>query len=98
MYSVRQIRRAEKSIVQKVAETHERIHFNVIYIDRKQQKHEHDVVFVKNKPLIDSFRCDCYWGSYYGWDKRNKHLSKLCVDSLAVGKFLKIPEILEILV
>ncbi len=97
MYTKLQINRANKSSVHKIGENENRIHFEVIFFDGKQKKHEHYVTFLRGKPLLESFNCDCYWCSYYGWDKKNKRLVKLCSNSLAVGKHLKIPQVLEVL-
>lgn len=93
MYTKKQLNRALKTIVHKVKDVERRIHFKTVYIDKKQKKHEHQVIFIKNKSLLESFNCDCRWCSFYGVDKKTNKLTKLCSNSLAVGLYLKIPEI-----
>lgn len=86
-------RKAEESVVHKVKENDKRIHFKVIYVDKKQKKHEHFVTIMKNKPYMESFNCDCTWCSFYGIDKKTKNLTKLCYNCLAVAKYLNLKEI-----
>lgn len=90
------LRKAESSVVHKIKETDKRIHFKVVYVDKKQSKHEHQVIFIKNKPYMESFNCDCSWCSFYGIDKKTKKLTKLCYNCLAVAKHLNLTDIKEL--
>ena len=97
MYSKDQIKRAQKSVVHKINETGARIHFNVVFIDSKQGKHEHFVIFRKDKQFPNNFDCECAWCSYYGYNRKERKLYKLCSNCLAVAKYLKMPEVKDIL-
>lgn len=85
MYSKAQIKKANESIVHKIKEVKTRIHFEVIYNDKKGE-HKHHVIFIKNKKFPENFNCDCSWCSFYGRDKKTKKLIKLCYNCLAVSK------------
>ena len=97
MYSKEQVKRAKKSAVHKINENDKRIHFKVVFVDSKQEKHEHSVIFRKDRKFPANFDCDCIFCSFYGYSGKEKRLIKLCSNCLAVAKYLNMPEVNDVL-